>query len=242
MKKPYLKLLLTFVGCISLISGCNQSSETTTPSTTDTDTTTTTTTDTNPPTTPGKKKVTVPKHTLSDSNSPVNVNSVGQTMTESKWNSFLNASASKFYGNYNFTYSSYSGGVLQTTKFTKNGYYFLSAYGKIYYEKIDNKVYTYVSTTEGWLRQETTFDFQKEASSIFINEIKVHMFEFSNYEFEDIDGVYYYTVQGSFTSMAKFQGGYLTYLHYLLQSPISRFEITDSFQTTIEIPESYYYE
>ena len=52
----------------------------------------------------GPTKVTVPAHTLSDNNPPIDVNSTGQTVSEATWNSFKNGAASKFNGNYNFTY------------------------------------------------------------------------------------------------------------------------------------------
>jgi len=186
------------------------------------------------------KKVNVSAHTLSDSNPPINVSSKGQVMNENSWDSFRNASSSKFNGNYNYTYRAYSGGYLTTEAFTKNGYYLQSISGSLYYErKSGNTFYSYASTNEGYLRSETTLDIQSKYTYRIQNEIYVHMFDFSNYEYDDFDGTYRYYGNG-FTAAAKFQGGYLTYLYYILG--INFFEIKSSFETTIDIPASYYYE
>ena len=188
----------------------------------------------------GNGKVIVPAHTLSDNNPPINVNSTGQTVSESTWNSFKNGAASKFNGHYNFTYKAYSGGVLQMQYFTKNGYYIQSSSGKIYYErKSGSTFYQYVDVLDGWLRQETTLDIQSKYTSIFTQEIYVHMFDFSNYEYDADSGRYYYITTG-FGSTLEFKGGYLTYMMY--GNGASVFEIYASFETTIDIPRSYYYE
>ena len=64
------------------------------------------------------------------------------------------------------------------------------------------------------------------------------MFDFDNYEYNDYDGSYSYIDYG-FGATAMFQGGYLTQLTYALGGNI--FRIDTSFETTIDIPESYYY-
>lgn len=52
-------------------------------------------------------------------------------------------------------------------------------------------------------------------------------------------GTYRYYGSG-FTAAARFRGGYLTYLYYLLG--MNMFEIKATFNTTIDISKSYYYE
>lgn len=185
------------------------------------------------------KKTIVKAHTLKDTNFPSGVFSQGQVVTEDTWESFRNASSSKFNNNYNFTYTAFSGGYLISEKFTKNGYYLSSSAGTLYYErKSGSTFYNYVSTSEGYLRQETTLDIQSKYTSRIQNEIYTHMFDFENYEYDSYDGTYRYYGSG-FTAAARFQGGYLTYLYYILG--MNLFEIKASFETTIDIPESYYY-
>lgn len=186
------------------------------------------------------KKITVAAHTLKDSNPPINVNALGQKVNETTWESFRNASSSKFNGNYNYTYNAYAGGFQTIEAFTKNGYYMQSIGGKLYYERKNGSTfYAYSSTNEGYLRSETTLDIQSKYTYRIQQEIYVHMFDFSNYEYDSFDGCYRYYAQG-FTAAAKFQGGYLTYLYYIMG--MNFFEIKASFETTIDIPASYYYE
>ena len=238
MKKKFAIILLTIAGCMPLISGCAVN-KTTTPTQEPT-----TTTDDNPETPPGDtgpKKVTVAAHTLSDTNPPINIDSPGQQVSESTWNSFKNGSASKYSNNYNFTYSAYSGGNQTLEKYTKNGYFMRSVGGTLYFErKSGSTFYQYIDVSDGWLRQETTLDIQQKYTSRILDEINVHMFDFSNYEFGTLwDGGYVYNTDG-FTSVVMFQNGYLTYLNYTLGTNV--FEIKLSFETTIDIPKSYYYE
>ena len=186
------------------------------------------------------KKVTIAAHTLKDNNPPININSMGQIIDEDTWNSFRYGGTSVFNGNYNYTYHAYSGGYETYEAFTKNGYYMRTFSGKSYYEREGgSKFYTYMSTKEGYLRQETTFDLQSKYTSRIVNEIYVHMFDFSEYFYDDYDGTYRYYGSG-FSAAAKFQDGYLTYLYYILG--MNFFEIDATFDTTIDIPESYYYE
>ena len=188
----------------------------------------------------GPTKVTVPAHTLSDSNPPINVNSKGQTVSESTWNSFRNASMSAFNNNYNYTYYSVSGGYRTIEKFTKNGYYVQSYSGELYYErKSGSTFYEYIAQSDGYLRQETTLDLQYKYTYRIHHEIYLHMFEYSDYEYDSYDGCYWYSTS-AFASVVKFQNGYLTYLHYGLSGNI--FDIELSFETTIDIPTSYYYQ
>ena len=190
-------------------------------------------------------KVTVDKHTLSDGNPPISINSIGQKVSESTWNSFKNASSSKFNNHYNFTYEYYVGGQLTTESFTKNGYELLSGTTLQYYERIDNKLYFYQSGSEGYQRVASSYDFISRRSEVLAHEAYVHMFNYAEYTYfgeeDGMDGVFISNTQ-AYTSQIKFQGGYLTFLSYLLKSPLSRYQIKLSFETTIEIPKSYYYE
>lgn len=190
----------------------------------------------------GETKIKVAAHTLSDSNPPINVNSKGQTVSESTFESFRNASNSKFYGNYNYTYSYNSGGNPTTIKFTKNGYYMENLYGKeIYERKSESTFYTYLKDDDGYLREETTFDIQSEYVYWIQHEIYTHVFSYGNYAYNTTSGIYVYDYE-NFVSKVKFQGGYLTYIYYQLKTYGWTFEINASFQTTINIPESYYYQ
>ncbi len=187
------------------------------------------------------QKVSVKAHTLKDSNPPINVGGDGQQVSESTWNSFKNGSNSFFNKHYNYTYEAYSGGYLTTEKFTKNGYCVSTMYATQYYErKSGNTFYNYVDSKEGLLRQEVSgFDLTDKFTSRIVSEIYVHMFEFSDYVFEeDFYGTYVYRGNG-FSSQVQFQNGYMIHLLYLLG--INKFEIRATFETTIDIPESYYY-
>lgn len=245
-----IKNLLLLASVMMLIAGCGsksvtpstteESSETvsesseTSESTEESSSSSETTTDTGP------KKVTVAAHTLKDTNPPINVNSPGEQVTKSVWDSFRYGGEAKFKGNYNYTYWSYSGGYETIEAFTKNGYYMKSIAGKLYYErKSGSTFYTYISQSDGYLRQETTLDLQSKYTSRIVNEIYVHMFDYENYEFQEYDGTYRYIDYG-FGCGVKFQGGYLTYLFYSVGG--SLFEIRATFETTIDIPKSYYYE
>lgn len=190
----------------------------------------------------GPTKVTVAAHTLKDANPPIDVTLKGEQVSETTWNSFKYGAQSKFNGNYNFTYTAYSYGVYTVKKFTKNGYHMQSSSGELYYERKNatgNTFYQYIASGYEWLRQETTLDLQNEYTSLIAHEIYVdHMDEYSNYEYDDTDGIYWYRTT-SFAKAAKFQGGYLTYLHYGQTGVF--FDIDLSFETEIKIPESYYY-
>lgn len=185
-------------------------------------------------------KVVIPAHILSDSNPPINVNSKGQQVSKATWDSFRYGTSSKFSGNYNYTYQSMSGGMVLQEKFTKNGYSIVSSTGTLYYErKSGSTFYTYTSTNEGLLRSETTFDIQEKYTSRIIEEIKVHMFDFENYEYDEDDGFYRYQTT-AFGNYIKFQNGYLTSIQYGRTG--ASFVLDASFETTIEIPKSYYYQ
>ena len=187
----------------------------------------------------GPQKVAVAAHKLADTDSPIDPESMGQVVTESTWNSFRNASSSKFNGNYNYTYTAYSGGSYTVEKFTKNGYYMMSSSGRLYYErKSGNTFYNYISVSDGYLRQETTLNIQEKYTYRIQHEISIHMFDFENYEYNDYDGTYSYLTTG-FGANVKFQGGYLTHLSYTVG--MNTFRIDASFETTIDIPASYYY-
>lgn len=185
------------------------------------------------------QKVTVPAHTLKDSNPPIDVTKKGEQITEATWESFRNAPDSKFKGNYNYTYFSYAGGYQTIEGFTKNGYMLQSNYTKQYYErKSGNTFYSYIDTSEGYLRSETTLDIESKYIYRIQHEIYVHMFDFSNYEYDDYDGSYIYNTS-SFGTYVIFRGGYLTDLSYTLGTNV--YQIKLSFETTIDIPKSYYY-
>ena len=194
---------------------------------------------------PQPTKVTVAAHTLSDSNPPVTDDDDGEEVSETTWNSFLYGSNSAFVNNYNYTYTAYYGGDYQMEFFTRNGYciksYLNGTYSSIYYErKSGSTFYVYTSTKEGYLRSETTLDLQSKYTGRFISEINSnHMFAYSNYTF---NGYYYQYITSAFAANVEFKKGYLTYMYYLLSgSPRYSFEISHMFETTIEIPKSYYY-
>ena len=188
----------------------------------------------------GPEKVTVAAHTLKDTNPPITVGAKGEQVSETTWNSFKNGAQSKFNSHYNFTYTAYTNGVYTQKQFTKNGYYANTSSGKLYYErKSGNTFYQYISTTSGWLRQETFLDLQSEYSYLIWHEIYItHLDDYENYEYDSEDGTYWYRTT-SFAKAAKFQNGYLTYLHYGQTGVF--FDIDYAFDTKINIPESYYY-
>lgn len=190
------------------------------------------------------EKVKVAKHTLKDTNPPLDSDDDGEMVTESTWNAFRYASQSEFKKNYNYTYEAYSGGTYTLECFTKNGYYVSTSVGKLYYERKNstgNTFYEYISTKDGYLRQETSLDLESKYTDRIQHEIYVHMFEYKEYEYlVELGGCYrYYT--SAFSTYLKFQKGYLTSLTYILNSTMSKFEIKLAFKTEIEIPESYYY-
>lgn len=190
-------------------------------------------------------KVVVPAHTLSDSNPPFDINTPGEQVSESTWNSFKNGGASKFNNHFNFTYTAFhSANNYQQQFFTKNGYAYKSlqgnTYSRMYYErKSGNTFYQYLDVSDGWLRQETTYNLQNTYTSRFADEVRLHMFEFSNYTWMEGFEVYQYN-GGTFTSTVEFKRGYLASLVYVVGS--QTFRIDNMFDTTIDIPNSYYYE
>lgn len=188
--------------------------------------------------TPSGKTI-VPAHTLKDSNPPIDVNSKGQQVSEETWNSFRYASSSKFNGNYNYTYRSWNlGGEVLKEEFTKDGYHVKSIGGELFYErKSGNTFYNYAERSDGYIRTETSLNLQDKYTDRIKQEIYVHMYDFSNYKYDSDDGVYRY-LDYSFGYGAKFQGGYLTYLFASISGNF--YEISMSFETTIDIPQSYY--
>ena len=189
----------------------------------------------------GPTKVTVPAHTLSDTNPPVDVDADGTRVTKQVWDSYRNGTNTKISGLYNFTYFSYSNGIYSYEYFTKNGYCVQSTTGKLYYERISgNNFYSYASVKDGWLRSTTTLDLQSKLVYRINHEISVHMFEFENYEFIEEAGYYMYVTQ-TFGCTVEFKNGYLTGLRYEMGSA-GIFNIKDAFSTTISIPASYYYQ
>lgn len=190
------------------------------------------------------EKVKVAKHTLKDTNPPLDSDDDGEMVTESTWNAFKAASQSEFKKNYNYTYEAFSGGTYTLEYFTKNGYYVSTSAGTLYYERKNstgNTFYEYISTKDGYLRQETGLDLESKYTYRIQHEIYVHMFEYKEYEYlADLGGCYRYSTS-AFSTYLKFQKGYLTSLTYILNSPMSKFEIRLAFKTEIEIPESYYY-
>ena len=192
------------------------------------------------------KKIKVNKHILSDSNPPFDIYSPGQQVTEATWNSFKNGGASKFNNHYNFTYTAfYSANNYQQQFFTKNGYALKSlqgsTYSSMYYErKSGSTFYQYISVSDGWKRQETnSFNLTNTFTNRIIEEIKAHMFAFSNYKWNEYQENYTYD-GGTFTSTVQFQSGYLSSLIYTVDSVM--FRIDKMFCTEITIPESYYYQ
>jgi len=106
------------------------------------------------------------------------------------------------------------------------------------YEKNGNTTYSYTSTKEGYLRSSSSVDIQDKYEYRLVEEIKVHMFEYSLYEFDEYFEQYRYIGNG-FTSLIRFQKGYLTEITYTIDSTYY-FHLYNSFCTEIEIPESYY--
>ena len=188
----------------------------------------------------GPEKVTIAAHTLKDTDVPVDVNEKGDCVDEDTWNYFKYGAQSIFNDHYNFTYTTYSYGVYTQKQFTKNGYHIQSSSGQLYYErKSGNTFYQYIASGTEWLRQETTLDLQNEYASLIHHEIYVdHLDEYSNYEYDESDGVYWYRTT-SFAKGVKFQDGYITYLHFGQTGVF--FDIELSFETQINIPKSYYY-
>ena len=194
-------------------------------------------------------KVTVAAHTLKDTNPPVDIyEAEGQQVSESTWNSFLNGAKSKFNGHYNYTYTAYySASNYQQRFFTKNGYAIESmtgsTYSSMYYERkgsSGNTFYQYISVSDGYLRQETSFNLTDTFTSLFVEHINDnHMFAQSNYTWNESNECYIYQIGSTASSMVKFQGGYLTNLTYRVDGMM--FSIDTMFDTTIDIPKSYYY-
>lgn len=191
------------------------------------------------------EKVTVPAHTLKDSNPPFDSDDDGEMVSESTWNAFRYASQSEFKKNYNYTYEAYSGGTHTLEEFTKNGYHVETSAGTLYYERKNstgNTFYEYIYSKGEYLRQETSLDLESKYTDRIQHEIYVHMFDFKEYEYNaGLGGYYLYNVSGVFSSQIKFQNGYLSSLTYMLFSTMSTFEIKLSFKTEISIPKSYYY-
>ena len=186
-------------------------------------------------------KVVVAAHTLDDGTPPIDIDADGQPITKSAWNTFKNSGSSVFNSNYNYTYRAYTNGSITIEQFTRNGYYAYSPSGSIWYErKSGSTFYVYTSVSDGYLRSETTLDLQNKYTTRLADEVYVHMFNFDDYEYNDAFGAYIYSYD-TFSSTLIFHNGYLTYLYYHIGSTIS-FEITATFETTIEIPKSYYYE
>ena len=193
------------------------------------------------PTSTGPTKVTVAAHTLKDNNPPITVGGDGQRVDEDTWNAFKYGASSKFNNHYNYTYTAYSGGNQTIEAFTKNGYFTQSMYIRTYYErKSGNTFYVYSDAKEGYLRSETTLDLQSKYTYRLQQEIYVHMFDYSNYEYYDVDGTYRYFIADGCSSAVKFQNGYLTYLFYIVG--LNMFQIDLAFGTEINIPKSYYYQ
>ena len=151
MSKTRLLKTLLLIGVVPTISGCNFKALSTTESTSNTESSNTsesssdTGTNNDTPsdnngdsssTSNDPKKVIVPAHTLKDTNPPINVNSLGQRVTESVWNSYKYGGESAFNKNYNYTYRAWSlSGESTREQFTKNGYYMKSSAGALYYER-----------------------------------------------------------------------------------------------------------
>ena len=189
-------------------------------------------------------KVVVNAHTLSDSNPPITIDGDGNRVSSQVWSSYQSRNSSTLSQIYNFTYSYkiLSGGTtMGTQKFTKNGYYASSSSGGLYYEKIGSIYYEYVSVSDGRLRQRATVDVSNKYVEVLSNDINVHMFDMNYYEYNPdmFDGSYIYYGSG-FTSVVKFQGDYLTKLSYNIPGTCY-YDIEAVFDTTIEIPKSYYY-
>ncbi|MBR0440053.1 MAG: hypothetical protein IJK27_04815 [Bacilli bacterium] len=237
-----IKRLLLLISSVSLLMACNTNTGTSETKNSETKQSDTSALGDNSNTSQGgtseSGKVIVPAHQLKDNNPPINVNAKGEQVSESTWNSFKNGTKSKFNSHYNLTYTTYSGGVIQVEKFTKNGYHINTSGGELYYEKSGSTTYCYIRQSNySYLRTEQYKDFTDRYTEIFTSEIKVHMFEKTNYEFDSSDGRYYYYAQ-NFGSVVEFKNGYLTRLEYGTSG--ASFTINSNFDTVIDIPQSYY--
>ena len=235
------KRALLLLSVAMLVMGCNSNTKTQTNPSNPTDPPGPSTPE-DPPEPPNDDpvKVVVNAHTLKDSNPPIDIDGDGERVDKDTWDSFKNGTQSFFNGHYNYTFQSYSGGVETIEAFTKNGYFMRSSAGRLYYErKSGNTFYQYISVSDGWRRQETTLDIVDKYTYRIVHELSVHIFDYSNYTYdEDFGGLYRYTTE-TFGSNIKFQNGYITYLYYAVAS--SFFTIKLAFDTEIEIPKSYYY-
>lgn len=186
------------------------------------------------------EKVTVAAHTLKDTNPPVDPYADGEEITEAEWNAFKSAPQSSFSNHFNYTYRAYSGGTLTYEYFTKNGYEISTNYGHLYYEKNGTKRYQYVSVSDGWLRENSSYDFESQRSYRIWHEIYVHMGDYSDYFYDSNDGYYKLKTASTYTCSLCFKDGYLLYLFYSL-GVSNNFLVSSSFNTEINIPKSYYY-
>ena len=151
----------------------------------------------------------------------------------------------QFNNHFNYSYTAFhAANNYQQHFFTKNGYGYEALQGgtfsNFYYErKSGSTFYQYTNVSDGWLREETTYNLQNTYTSRFADEVRLHMFEFSNYTWNEDFEVYQYN-GGTFTSTVQFKKGYLASLVYVLGT--QTFRIDSMFDTTIEIPKSYYYQ
>ena len=185
------------------------------------------------------KKTIVPAHTLKDNDPPVDPDALGEEITEAEWNAFKDAPQSSFSNHYNYTYRAYSGGVLTFEYFTKNGYEVSTNYGRTYYEKIGTNRYQYTLLSDGWRRDSSTYDFELQHSYRIWHEIYVHMGNYADYYYDSGDGYYKLKTTSTYSCSLSFKDGYLLYLFYIIDVS-TNFLISSSFDTEINIPESYY--
>ena len=190
-------------------------------------------------------EVTVPAHTLSDTNPPINIDANGDAITKSDFDNLLNAPQSYFNGHYNYTYTAYTGSTYSREKFTKNGYSIQSSSGTIYYEKKNGSTfYVYAAaSTGGYLREETTLNLQEKYTYRIWHEVYTHLnidLDFNeDFEYnEGLGGAYVYNKSSTFNVSFIIKSGYLVYLHYSTSG--YSYYIAASFETTIDIPKSYY--
>ena len=196
--------------------------------------------DTTPPDT-GPKKIEVPAHTLSDT-APINVNGKGQEISEEEWELFRvygKANASWYFeGYYNYTYPTNVSNIEK--HFTKNGYLQKSGSTITYYErKSGNTFYKYSYSKGEYVREESSLDLPSKYEDTICHEIYVHLHAYKEYEYNSSTGTYTYNLSGN-KFEARFHSGYLTYLYAYVSG--MEYKIHATFQTTITIPKSYYYE
>lgn len=196
----------------------------------------------------GSTKINVAAHTLTDGAAPIDLDSNCQRISESTWNAFKNGTSSMINDHYNYTYrATVNRSEILYEQYTKNGYYFRSTSGQMYYEKksgSSSSYYQYRSVSDGWIREDAAIAVQNKFSDRLKSECDLHMgidIAYNEFEFNEYMGFTYTGPGNSPVINVRFQGGYLTFLSYSLDNGDIYYTINTVFETEISIPKSYYY-